>query len=110
MAVATIEQLITRLKQKDPKEKVYYFLLQKEYLAEDFNNYEVTDENDEWLEVKAEQITEDISVQIFNALDNADNIFNDFNEAYDEIVKEVIVENIFAPVKEDKEEMELWEQ
>lgn len=110
MAVSTVGQLIARLNQKDPKEKVFYFLLQKEYLAEDFNNYEVTDENDELLEVTKEQITEEMSVQIFNALDNADNIFNDFNEAYDELVKEVIVESIFTPVKEDKEEMELWEQ
>ena len=110
MPVSTREALIKRLQEKDPKEKVFYFLLQKEYIADDFNNYELTDENDEWLEIKTEQVTEEMSAQIFNAIDNADNLFNDFSEAYDELVKEVIVENLFAKPAEDKEEMELWEQ
>lgn len=110
MPVSTREQLIKRLQEKDPKEKVFYFLLQKEYIAEDFNAYELTDENDEWLEIKTEQVTEEMSAQIFNAIDNSENIFNEFSEAYDELVKEVIVENLFAKPTEDKEEMELWEQ
>lgn len=110
MPVSTREELIKQLQKKDPKEKIYYFLLQKEYIAEDFNNYEITDENDELLEIKTEQVTEDISVQIFNAIDNTDNLFEHFCEAYDELVKDVVYEKIFAPVKEDIEETELWEQ
>lgn len=110
MPVATIKEVIEQLsKRKNLDEPMFYFHLQKEYLSDDFNNYELTDDNDNFLEVKKEQITDEMAKTIFGSLDNSDYVFERFNEEYDEVVKDVIYENIFEPLKELSEEQQLWD-
>ena len=102
------EEIIKILSKFDPKEPLWFMWVNKEELVEIINDSELTDETDNFIKVDKDSLSDDFFDDVMSRVDNADYVWERFNDDLRETTiekfKESIVEEINAQLEAD-----LWE-
>jgi len=105
----TVKEIIGLLNELDPDDKVWCIWVDKNELIDIIDNTEYTDNDGNSIEVKKELINNDFLDDVMGSVDNADYIWERFNEELTDETRNKY-ENLLAKVDEAKEDTELWDK
>lgn len=110
-----VKDVIKGLKNLDPNDEIWITWIDRDELVDKINEYEYTDENDNYVEVDRTIVTNDFAKEIWNGLDNDDYLWERFSETYSDHVTEKVESYIESLKKKSVEveveqlEKELWD-
>jgi hypothetical protein len=105
----TVKEIINLLNELDPNDKVWCIWVDKNELIDIIENTEYTDNDGNPIEVNKELINNDFLDDVMGGVDNADYVWERFNEELTEETRNKY-EHLLAKVNEAKEDTELWDK
>lgn len=110
-----VKEAIKHLKNLNPNDEIWLMWLDRDELVDKINEYEYTDENDNYVQVDRNIVTNSFAHDIWRALDTDDYLWERFNDTYTDMVTErmetYIKENSneVSEVEVEQIETELWD-
>ena len=95
-----------------PDEKVWCIWVDRDELIDTINNSEMSDETDELITVDRDVITEDFLYEVMNSVDNAEYVWDRFNEELTDTTKDKFYNLLEEQKKLAEEELldkDLWD-
>jgi hypothetical protein len=102
------KELVKIFSQLNPEEEVWATWITKENVIDRAVEFEMTDENDNLIDVKPLVDYLDVVGDVCNDIDNDDYLWERFGETYDDSVKGLLDELLKAK-EEVKEDTDLWD-
>lgn len=102
------KELVKIFSQLDPDEYVWATWITKENVMDRAVDLEITDENDNLIDVKPLVNYSDVVSDVCNDIDNDDYLWERFNETFDDSVRGLL-EELLKAKEEVKEDTDLWD-
>ena len=108
----TAKELAKIFSEMHPDEKVWCIWVDRDELIDTINNSEMSDETDELITVDRDVITEDFLYEVMNSVDNAEYVWDRFNEELTDTTKDKFYNLLEEQKKLAEEELldkDLWD-
>ena len=108
----TAKELATIFSNMNPDEKVWCIWVDRDELIDTINNSEILDETDELITVDRDVITEDFLYEVMNSVDNAEYVWDRFNEELNDTTRDKFNDLLEEQKKLAEEELidkDLWD-
>lgn len=102
------KDLVKIFSQLNPEEEVWATWITKENVIDRAVEFEITDEQDNLIDVKPLVDYLDVVKDIGNDIDNDDYLWERFNEGFDDSVR-ALLDELLKEKEEVKEDTELWD-
>jgi hypothetical protein len=108
----TAKELAKIFSDMNPDEKVWCIWVDRDELIDTINNSEILDETDELITVDRDVITEDFLYEVMNSVDNAEYVWDRFNEELNDTTRDKFNDLLEEQKKLAEEELidkDLWD-
>ena len=108
----TAKELAKIFSDMNPDEKVWCIWVDRDELIDTINNSEMSDETDELITVDRDVITEDFLYEVMNSVDNAEYVWDRFNEELNDTTRDKFNSFLEEQKKLAEEELldkDLWD-
>ena len=108
----TAKELAKIFSDMKPDEKVWCIWVDRDELIDTINNSEMSDETDELITVDRDVITEDFLYEVMNSVDNAEYVWDRFNEELNDTTRDKLNDLLEEQKKLAEEELldkDLWD-